>query len=323
VQQEQFQTNASDSRTTANSTKRKRKSREELADEQRISILEQNRNIYATQQEQIREQTLKIACCNIDDFNKNIVNGNETENNRHNLKEMNNICNKCQALRWNNETKGFCCQNGQVVLAPLPPASSSLFILLTANDPILNTPYVSQIRSYNQVLAFTSLGANIDKELANAQDGVYTFRIQGELYHQIGELMPKDYQKPSFAQIYFYNTDLDNQLEWRKQIFSELNSVMLKELQAELHEKNPFVKSFTNAVNRAKEISKDSNMRLIIHNTHGKDMRQYNQPTSSEVAVIMLDSDNESNVRDIVLKTHEEKLQRISELNLLLFASIT
>jgi hypothetical protein len=159
-------------KTTANSTKRKRKSRDALTDEQRTNILEQNRNIYATQQEQIRNQCLKIACCNIDDFNENIVNGNEIENNRHNLKGMNNICSKCQALKWNKESKGFCCQNGQVVLAPLLPAPPCLFNLLTTNDPISNEPYVNQIRSYNQVLAFTSLGANIDNELANAREGV-------------------------------------------------------------------------------------------------------------------------------------------------------
>ena len=47
------------------------------------------------QQEQRRDQHLKIACCCIDDFDENIVNGNETENNRHNLKEMNIICNQC------------------------------------------------------------------------------------------------------------------------------------------------------------------------------------------------------------------------------------
>src|SRR5438046_1366191 len=65
-------------------------------------------------------------------------------------------------------------------------------------------------------------------------------------------------------------------------------------LQDELHEINPF----------------------IIHNTHGKDMRQYNQPTASEIAAIMLDYDDYvPNIRDIVIKTHEGYLRRISELH--------
>ena len=52
--------------------------------------------------------------------------------------------------------------------------------------------------------------------------------------------------------------------------------------------KNPFVKSLTNAKNHAKEILDNSGIRLIIHNnTHDKNIRQYNQLTASEVAVIM------------------------------------
>ncbi|CAI2190137.1 18133_t:CDS:1, partial [Funneliformis geosporum] len=68
------------------------------------------------------------------------------------------------------------------------------------NDPESDEPFVTQIQAYNQVLAFTSLGVNLDEKLANAKEGVYTFRIQGELYHQIGDLMPKDNdKKPTFA----------------------------------------------------------------------------------------------------------------------------
>src|SRR5436309_1732342 len=91
---------------------------------------------------------------------------------------------------------------------------------------------------------------------------------------------------------------------------------MLRLLQNELHNINPFVKSFTNAGNCAKKESNISNMQLVIHNTHGKDMRHYNQPTASEVAVIILDNSNyEPNSRDIVIQTHEGKLRHISELN--------
>ncbi|CAI2198355.1 7884_t:CDS:1, partial [Funneliformis geosporum] len=62
----------------------------------------------------------------------------------------------------------------------------SLYNLLTQNNPDSDEPFVTYIRAYNQVLAFTSLCVNLDKELANAKKGVYTFRIQGALYHQIG-----------------------------------------------------------------------------------------------------------------------------------------
>src|SRR5579859_6579108 len=57
-------------------------------------------------------------------------------------------------------------------------------------------------------------------------------------------------------------------------------------------------------------------MRLVIHEKHGKDMRRYNQPTSDEIAAIFTDSDYISaDYREIVVKTHEDKLQHINELN--------
>ena len=86
---------------------------------------------------------------------------------------------------------------------------------------------------------------------------------------------------------------------------------MIEMLQDELHQINPFVESFTSAGN-----AKTDNMELIIHNTHGKDMRQYNQLTASEVAVIFdIDRNQTPKPRDIVLKTHEGIFKHISELN--------
>uniref|UniRef100_U9UV61 Helitron helicase-like domain-containing protein n=1 Tax=Rhizophagus irregularis (strain DAOM 181602 / DAOM 197198 / MUCL 43194) TaxID=747089 RepID=U9UV61_RHIID len=121
-----------------------------------------------------------------------------------------------QSKNW-DETKGFCCLDGQ-------------------------KPYIDSIRAYNSIFAFTSLGANIDEDLANAKEGVYTFRIQGALYHRIGGLMPKENYPPAFAQIYFYDSNMDNQLKRRQENFLHLNSDMLSALQTELCDiKNPFV----------------------------------------------------------------------------------
>ncbi|GBC01665.1 hypothetical protein RclHR1_04290001 [Rhizophagus clarus] len=77
------------------------------------------------------------------------------------------------------------------IISPLSPAPQYLHSLLTTNDPITNEPYVNQIRAYNQVLAFTSLGANIDENLANAKDGIYTFRIQGAFIFRANEIEPE------------------------------------------------------------------------------------------------------------------------------------
>ncbi|CAB4436944.1 unnamed protein product [Rhizophagus irregularis] len=139
---------ASSQSQSTTTTARKQKSRATLTDEQRINIQEQNRieshqTRYTTQQEQSRTQFLKIGCCNIDDYIESIIEGNEIENNRHKFKGMNNICNHCYALKWENEPKGFCCLNGQVVIAILSSTPPYLYILLTNNDPNSDEPYVN------------------------------------------------------------------------------------------------------------------------------------------------------------------------------------
>ena len=44
---------------------------------------------------------------------------------------------------------------------------------------------MKDIRKYNQANAFTTMGA-VDQNLANERNGTYKFRINGELYHRIG-----------------------------------------------------------------------------------------------------------------------------------------
>ncbi|CAG8693857.1 10261_t:CDS:2, partial [Dentiscutata erythropus] len=52
---------------------------------------------------------------------------------------------------------------------------------------------------------------------------------------------------------------------------------------------------------------------ILIHNKHGKDMRQYNAPSAKEVAAICF-SDETIHVRDILIVRHDNELERISEL---------
>ena len=67
--------------------------------------------------------------------------------------------------------------------------------LLTASDK-RGKGFRENIRAYNCALAFASLGANIDKGLVNAKQGVNTFRIHGVAYHCNGQLLPKDNEAP-------------------------------------------------------------------------------------------------------------------------------
>ena len=138
---------------------------------------------------------------------------------------------------------------------------------------------------YNSSLAFASLGADVNdskakKEIVKQNNlakhnktisnedfernkGVYTFKIQGAVYHNLGPLLPTN-KDPSFAQIYFYDTD--NEINNRLKIANQLNSSTLQKLQTMIHDVNPFYKEFKNALDNS---SSDSEVKLIIRADKG------------------------------------------------------
>lgn len=58
------------------------------------------------------------------------------------------------------------------------------------------------IRSYNHVLSFTSMGVHIDENVAATGRGIYSFRVQGAIYHKIGGFYPNEGSRPRFLQLY-------------------------------------------------------------------------------------------------------------------------
>ena len=75
------------------------------------------------------------------------------------------------------------------------------------------------IRAYNSALAFASLGANLDKELANARRGA--FRVHCVIHHYIGQLTPIEGEAPSLAQIYIHDGTAEGKLENRQRHLGE------------------------------------------------------------------------------------------------------
>ena len=134
---------------------------------------------------------------------------------------MSYSCSICDAKFWESEklstsTKActkfsLCC--GKVNLPSLDKLPELLGHLLTATNS-RGKDFRDHIRAYNSSVAFCSLGANIDKELANARHGVYTFRIQGVVHNYIGSLVPNCDEPPVFAQIYIPTTVLQR-LKWK------------------------------------------------------------------------------------------------------------
>lgn len=73
--------------------------------------------------------------------------------------------------------------------------------LFTLNDP-LSIQFKTYARLYNNMFAFSSMGVNNDKALARNSNGVYTFRVQGQIYHFIDDLLPTEERTKIFATIF-------------------------------------------------------------------------------------------------------------------------
>ncbi|GJU24559.1 hypothetical protein Tco_1163180, partial [Tanacetum coccineum] len=246
-------------------------------------------------------------------------------------------CSKCGAMLWKLESKrgmyqsvntGFslCCLHGKVKLEehsePAPPLLKNL---LSNNHP-LSKHYIQNIRRYNMMFSFTSMGAKVDESI-NKGKGPYIYRIQGQNFHRMGSLVPVNNTTPKFCQLYIYDTEneVSNRIkassgrsgESSNKKKDQLNPVLIRELKALLDEINPLVKQFR----RARDCFRNNvneRFKIKLYGKRAKDGRNYNLPEANEVAALIVgDIRVGSDKRDIVIQSHEGELQRISELHVL------
>ena len=92
-------------------------------------------------------------------------------------------CIFCRAKRFYMEPPRFCCSAGEIHLTETQ-MPEKLVQLCRANTPEARE-FRLCIRSYNNTFAFTSLGVHYDKNLSRRNNGIYTFRVQGQIYHFI------------------------------------------------------------------------------------------------------------------------------------------
>src|SRR5438128_1093037 len=95
------------------------------------------------------------------------------------------------------------------------------------------------------------MGGTIDKKI-NRGDGPYVFRINGQIQHRIGSLLPLPNIQPKFVELYIF--DMKNEIENRIRALTnedpdegDLNPDIVKELKNMLDESNTLVKTFCHA----------------------------------------------------------------------------
>ena len=137
--------------------------------------------------------------------------------------------------RFSGEAKSLCCLKGNVQLEAFPQPQSFLKHLYEGVD-IEGKHYLANIRKYNSAFQMTSFGCN---EITMAGFNP-SFRVQGQVYHRIGSLLPSAGESPKFSQIYF----IDNQqteVATRCGIVDTLRLCIVTGINELLHDDNHYV----------------------------------------------------------------------------------
>ena len=231
-------------------------------------------------------------------------------------------CPSCNALVWNAEAVGnetqkaprkfsICCQQGRVKLPPVREPPSPL-------KELLETPsFRLQIRIANGMLAFTSMGANIDRTVTGTP-GTFTFRINGQIIHRIGSLLPEDGNEPQFLQLYIVDTA--NEVQNRKKAITGGSSEisipddLIVQLINMVDEHNELAKTFRNARDRVNSSNTEEfRITFVKQKQRG---RQYDLPSADEIGGLLFgDQSANPSSKDLVVEYRSSGLQRISDLH--------
>ena len=225
--------------------------------------------------------------------------------------KMSQICVFCKALKYAFESDGMCCSSGKVKLPLLEPPPDPLNALLTGKSKN-SQKFLKQTRQYNSAFQMTSFGVS---KIALQPGFMSTFKIQGQVCHRMGSLLPDSNQAPKFLQIYFVGGS-DQERDIRCDIISDLDKDVVMSLQTMLHAKNHLLKTFKTAIEYKQS---RPNLKVVISadkKPTGEHPGRYNAPTTSDVASVTIDECHSK--RDIVIQLRGEGLQTISETNRIL-----
>ncbi|GKB65490.1 hypothetical protein Tco_0921676, partial [Tanacetum coccineum] len=197
-----------------------------------------------------------------------------------------------------SDSYSLCCGRGKVMLTNEVLEPPPLLKELITDKHPKSAPFIDNIRRYNSMFAFTSMGEN---------------------YHLVGPLLPENGKPAKFAQLYI--SDTENEIQNKIGAVSngestssrniELDYQLTIEIRDLLDEINLLVQDFRMAGERIRS-SDDKKVSLRLIGTRQRDGRQYNLPTASEVAALIVgDFDSTEHKRDIILHCQDGDFKRI------------
>ncbi|GFV20495.1 helitron_like_N domain-containing protein [Trichonephila clavipes] len=217
---------------------------------------------------------------------------------------MNKKSQYCDSFKWNDETAGMCCSSGKVSLPLLGEPEESLKTLLSSVTKE-SKQFLSKIRKYNSYFQMTSFG--VDKVIRMPRFSP-TFTVQGQIYHQIGSLFPEGNDQHKFLQVYFMGNE-QNEVSRRCQYIEGVERETVLKIQQMLHSHNVLLKIFISAIDNLPS----DNYKVVVladRTPRGEHERRYNAPRVNEFAVLV--TGKPCSPRDIVLRAHDNTLQRIA-----------
>ncbi|PRQ50958.1 hypothetical protein RchiOBHm_Chr2g0138981 [Rosa chinensis] len=118
-------------------------------------------------------------------------------------------CSHCNACFWSGEALKRstsngpliytnCCRRGQIKLGQSKPTPAFLERLLDPNNGPQSRTFRENIRVYNSMFSFTSMGTAIDQKI-NTELGPYVFKISGQVHYLMGFILPSDGLCPQYA----------------------------------------------------------------------------------------------------------------------------
>ncbi|KAI9084415.1 hypothetical protein K1719_033605 [Acacia pycnantha] len=120
---------------------------------------------------------------------------------------------------------GICCCNGKIIVPLLRRPPKELEELFFNKHSMQSKFFLKNIRTYNNMFCFTSMGGRIDHSINSRGGGPYSFVLSGQNHHFIGSLLPLG-ESSAYAQPYIYDTEneISNRMSTAR---SELNQFIV------------------------------------------------------------------------------------------------
>ncbi|GBN22034.1 hypothetical protein AVEN_87746-1 [Araneus ventricosus] len=219
---------------------------------------------------------------------------------------MSSKCTFCGVLKFEAETSGLCCSNGKDSLPELPQLPEPLKSFMKGNYP-KSKEFLSLIRKYNSSFQMISFGTSLP--LLEPTVFTPTFRIQGQVYHKAGSLVPLPNECAKFLQIYFLGNE-EAEAKRSCTFIPGTTKSLIESLQTMLLKDNHYVQKFKMATkdDTTKDlyiVIKAEKKRKEVHE------RVFNTPKINEIDIIIARHDFEE--LDIVLKMRRDELKKICD----------